>query len=175
MPTFYLMCGIPASGKSAVAEKIAESQKTVILSSDQIRRELYPGEGHQRSQNKVALQELLRRLEQAFAAGQNIIVDSVNRSAYVRRRYAIEAKQRGYHTVCVFCRKSYIYAQNANRLRVGNLGISERILMSLHEQFTPPEAYEGWNEIRIMDGNRYSLEVERQKPLPKHLLMDTTK
>lgn len=164
---FYLMCGIPASGKSTIANEIAAAEEdAVILSSDEIRRELYKGRKYNPKQNAETFSTMRYRLTRAFDAEKTIILESINRRPSERKKYAQRAKKRGYLTICVFCRKSYIYAIHANRARNDeSKRIPDEVIKKNHDYFTPPDESEGWDEIRIMDGNRYSVEVEGQKPL----------
>lgn len=41
MNDFYMMIGLPGSGKSTVAKSIASNTTAVIISSDEIRAELF--------------------------------------------------------------------------------------------------------------------------------------
>ena len=45
MTKLFLMIGLPASGKSTLAEQIAKSEDAEIVSSDNIRKELYGEDG----------------------------------------------------------------------------------------------------------------------------------
>lgn len=53
MPTFYMMCGLPGSGKSTQAKKMAEKLNASIFSSDAIRKEKYGDEAIQGNPNKI--------------------------------------------------------------------------------------------------------------------------
>lgn len=62
MVKFYMMIGLPASGKSTIAKEIAESEDAVIVSSDEIRKEF--GDVNDQSQNARVFEEAERRLKQ---------------------------------------------------------------------------------------------------------------
>lgn len=53
MNKLFMMIGIPASGKTSLAEQIAKSEGAEIVSSDSIRKELYGDESIQGDSNKV--------------------------------------------------------------------------------------------------------------------------
>lgn len=53
MPTFVLMVGLPASGKSTYAQELAEEMRAVICSSDAIRKELFGDENSQDNNEEV--------------------------------------------------------------------------------------------------------------------------
>ncbi len=62
MVKFYLLVGLPASGKSTIAKEIAKSEDAVIVSSDEIRREF--GNVNDQSQNEKVFEEVEKRLKQ---------------------------------------------------------------------------------------------------------------
>ena len=62
MVKFYMMIGLPASGKSTIAKEISESEDAVIVSSDEIRREM--GDVNDQSKNTEVFEEVERRLKQ---------------------------------------------------------------------------------------------------------------
>jgi predicted kinase len=170
MPIFYLICGIPASGKSSVAEKIAAKTSAVIISSDEIRRKIYKDKVYNPNQNKETFAMVRRQFRTALNSNQNIILDAINAWPSERKLYGSRAKKRGYRIVCVFCEKHYIYAINANRVRGDEYkkNIPAHIIKKHYYKFRPPDKSEGWDEIQINNGDRYSVVIERQKPLGVH-------
>jgi len=162
MPIFYLMCGIPASGKSTVAQKIAAMENAVILSPDDIRRELFKDNKYNLRQNKQVFRLFRLRLTEAFKSGENIVIDAINRRGYERKKYAERAKKKGYHTICVYCKKDRHYALYANNMRDEAKRVPDGVINTNCYFFTTPDKNEGWDEIRVNDGNKYSVEIERQ-------------
>lgn len=61
MSKLYMMIGLPASGKSSIAKKIAKSEDAVIVSSDDIRKEL--GNINDQSQNEKVFEIAEKRLK----------------------------------------------------------------------------------------------------------------
>ena len=57
-----MMIGLPASGKSTIAKELSKSEDAVIVSSDEIRREL--GDINDQSQNTKVFEEVEKRLKQ---------------------------------------------------------------------------------------------------------------
>ena len=43
MPTLYLMCGLPGSGKTTLAKKLEQEASALRLTGDEWMHELYPG------------------------------------------------------------------------------------------------------------------------------------
>jgi predicted kinase len=162
MPLFILICGTPASGKSSVAKMIAEDVNAVILSFKEIRKEANKKEEYGSVNEKV--RQILRiKLREKLMSGDNIVLDAINRVRSERKEYVYWAKMRGYDTICVYCTKDYDYAIYANSMRNKMTRVSEDIIIKNYNLFIPPDESEGWDEIYINDGNKYSVEIERQK------------
>ena len=163
MPLFYLICGIPASGKSTIAKQIAAENHFIVISSDEIRQELYPGKKYNPKQNEKTFRIFKSRITEAFKAENNIIIDAINRRPSERKLLAERAKKKGYHTVCVYCKKDSKYAVKANRMRDEAKRVPDEVIINNHNLFNPPTESESWDEIRVNDGNKYSIETEKQK------------
>lgn len=57
-----MMIGLPASGKSTIAKEFSKSEDAIIVSSDEIRKEL--GDVNDQSQNTKVFEEVEKRLKQ---------------------------------------------------------------------------------------------------------------
>ena len=159
MQTFYLMCGIPASGKSTVAQHIAQKTNAVIISSDEIRRELYSGQEYDPEQNRETFKVLGQRFRATLKTGQNVIIDAVNRRPSERKKYEASAKKQGYCTICVFCEKSCENAIRANHSRPKEKRIPDGVIRlndaAFTDYFTAPRQKEGWNKFWTVDGDSF--------------------
>ena len=78
-PKLIVLCGIPGAGKTSFAKKLLEDSyykdKTIHLSSDKIREELYGNEATQGDPSEVFSLMQTRAIE-ALNNGQNVIYDS---------------------------------------------------------------------------------------------------
>lgn len=90
-PKFYMLCGLPASGKSHYALDLQRimsnetNEKTVIVSSDNIRKELYGDENIQGNPEEV-FNLVHERILQSLNNGVNVIYDATN----LKRKYRLE-------------------------------------------------------------------------------------
>jgi len=167
MQKLYIICGIPVSGKTSVAEKIREKEDAVIISFDEIRRTLFPEQKYKASQLKLVFNDLWQRFLFAISAGQNIVIDAMNKTPAERARYIRLGKENGYQIVCIFCKKYFSYAIMENKRRNVKNRYPEGVIKKLYDEFIPPDVSEGWDVIFVMDGDWYSVEVDGYKPL-KH-------
>ncbi|MCF3609112.1 ATP-binding protein [Planktothrix agardhii 1033] len=73
----HLMIGVPGSGKSTVAQQLADLTQGLIISTDRIREQLYGDEIIQGNWLEIE-RKVLQEMEQAIASSQPIIYDATN-------------------------------------------------------------------------------------------------
>ena len=84
MSKLIIMVGLPASGKSTQTIKYANQNRTTIVSTDEIRRELY-GNPETQGNGQDVFNEAYRRIEIALRAGDTVVFDATNLKARNRR------------------------------------------------------------------------------------------
>jgi predicted kinase len=85
----YVMVGAPGSGKSTEAKKIADREKAVIVSGDDIRAELYGSAQIQGNWTEIH-DRIEEEVEKAAALGRTVILDGTHyRAAYRRQAIAM--------------------------------------------------------------------------------------
>lgn len=157
MQIFYMMVGLPGSGKSSAASYI---QDAVIHSSDAIRDELLGDENDQSKQQDV-FDVLHKRVLNDLKAGKNAVYDATNIS--YKRRMGFLHQVRALHipelkTMCVFLATPYekCLEQNAARDRV----VPEDVIKRMYTKFDVPMYGEGWDMISIMGDEDLSGQVD---------------
>lgn len=144
MVKFYMLIGLPGSGKSEIARQLADSN-TVILSSDAIRKEFYGDESIQDDPAKI-FEEMQRRTIAALKSGKNAIYDATNISRKKRKHLLssinIPCKKIAY---VVWARYETCLARDAAR----NRNVGESVIKRMLLNFQPPYYDEGWNDIEF--------------------------
>lgn len=77
MTTLYIMAGLPASGKSHIAESICKKTGAEIICKDDLREQLC-GDVNDQSKNKEIHQIYLQKLKEELMAGRSVIADATN-------------------------------------------------------------------------------------------------
>ena len=77
MPTLYILIGPPACGKSTFAKLMRGYDLGTIVSSDQVRKQLYGDESVQKDHAKV-FAICHNKIKDAIADGQDVIFDATN-------------------------------------------------------------------------------------------------
>lgn len=154
---FYMLVGLPGSGKSSVAMKMMgeadEAMKPVWLSSDCIRKELFGSESVQEESHKVFDLMRIRTLE-ALKSGKDVIYDACNISSKHRRAFLQNLKKLDCEKICIVVATPYIKCleRNAGRSRV----VSDEVIERMYKTWTTPALFEGWDSMEIIfaDGTK---------------------
>lgn len=145
--TLVVMFGVPASGKSYIAEKLAEQFDAYIASSDAIREELY-GTAECQDNPDIVFSILQRRAGEELKAGGTVIIDATAliRKYRVSNLKTYEGKFK--KSILVICATDpdIIYKQNSARDRT----VPEDVIQRMFKNMSFPRADEGWDEIYIL-------------------------
>lgn len=147
-----MMVGIAASGKSTLAEKIAEKENAKIFSSDALRAELY-GDENDQSHNGEVFNELHRRIKEHLRAGGNVIYDATNLNMKRRMTFLQELKKIPCikKAVVVLCPYNDAIIRNASRKRQ----VPADVIKKHIKQFQIPMKFEGWDSIDFVNSASY--------------------
>jgi putative nucleotidyltransferase with HDIG domain len=142
-----MMIGIPGSGKSTLAKRIAEKDdNTIILSSDEIRQELYGDESIQDNPAKVFALMHSRTIE-ALNKGKSVIYDATNISVKSRKgiMQIIESFKIEKEAIIVARPFEDCIKMNNNRKRQ----VPEYVIQKMYKNFQMPYYFEGFTNIKI--------------------------
>ena len=148
MAKFTILVGLPSSGKSTLAKKLAERDGAMIISSDAIRAELYGDESIQSDPAKV-FRIMKERAVRALNEGNDVVYDATNINA--KKRAALLKELRGQapnlwaECVIVLCPYGVCLARNRARNRV----IPEDAIKRMLCNFQIPYFNEGWDAIFV--------------------------
>ena len=158
-PTLIMMVGISSSGKSTRAkELINKYAPAIIISSDDLREELY-GDRFNQTHNDEVFAELNRRVKKEILDGNNVIVDAMNITMKSRRGILDNVKD-----LCCW-KMAYIMATRPTvcfrRNGYRNNPLEEKILSFMIARFQIPFYEEGFDYIKIY----HETEFERENLL----------
>lgn len=147
MTTFYMLCGLPGSGKSYWAREKAKPYD-VIISSDSIREELYGDASIQEAPSHV-LNIMFQRTRAALKTGHTTFYDATNLSSRRRLNLVKSLKKMfpdiHYYCVVMATPIDVCHERNGMRERVVPTHVIDRML----RQFEMPCEGEGWDKILI--------------------------
>lgn len=148
-----MIVGLPASGKSKIADELSVKENAIIHSSDSLREELF-GDVNECNKNNELFQELHKRIKQDLKDSKNVIYDATNISWKRRKAFLEELKKINCQKICYLIATPYdiCLQQNKNRERQ----VPEHVIRKMYLNFYIPQLYEGWDEIHITwNENKY--------------------
>jgi predicted kinase len=150
-PRFYLMVGIPGSGKTTYARRYLS--QALRISLDDLRLMLTGVSYQPRWESRViaighaALEAALAR---AYAWNQDVLLDATNVTRERRKHYLRLAEQYRLPVVAVFVPVAVDEAVARDRQRRHPVG--EEVVRHYHEQLQPPTGDEGFVEVITANG-----------------------
>lgn len=146
MANFYMMVGLPGSGKTTFAHNI--EKEAVVISSDIIRKELWGSEEKQ-GDNKIVFEELEKRVMENLAADKSVVYDATNIKAKKRKDFLYRLRKiPNVNTVCMLM--SVPYEQCLERDNERGRVVPEEVIEKMYMNFEVPQIREGWNQINII-------------------------
>lgn len=145
MNKFYMLAGLPDSGKSYLAERLAE-KGAVWISSDAVRKELYGSESVQGNTEDI-FGTMKSRTIKALRAGQDVVYDACNINSKKRTAFLNDIRKLPCWKVCVICAVPYEMCLKRNTER--DRHVPAYAIIRMYKSWHTPAYYEGWDEIRI--------------------------
>lgn len=144
MTKFYMMVGLPASGKSTYAKLLAEEIDGIVVSSDGIRAEWYGDEAIQGDAGKI-FREVEQRCKNALGAGQSVVMDATNMNAKKRTNFLRQMPS--CYKACIVMAVSFdvCIARDEKRSR----SVGPAVMEKMRKSFQMPYYNEGWDHIEI--------------------------
>lgn len=146
VPTIYVLCGLPGSGKSEFAKKLSEESGAIIHSSDSIRAEVYGDENDQAHNNEV-FNILHKRIKENLLAGRSVIYDATNINKKRRICYLNTLKNIPCIKTCVVIATSY--EKCLSNVQARKRKLPREVLFKKYVSWQPPHISEGWDSIAI--------------------------
>lgn len=152
MPELNIMIGIPGSGKSSYACKYLLNDKTVYLSSDNIRKEMFGFEDQ--THNQQVFDRMRRETINALDSNFNVIYDATNISEKRRKNIIRLAKEKGaIVNAYLLCTPiSVVLERNITRIE---RKIPWDKLVQMIQTVEVPMYYEGFDNIYLIDGETF--------------------
>jgi aminoglycoside phosphotransferase family enzyme/predicted kinase len=154
-PGVVLMCGLPGSGKSFIARRIAAATGAEWLRADEIRKGLagvrltdrLAPEAYTPAAAQSVYDELARRARGALAGGRSVILDATLRSPEARAATLASVARVGMRVLIVHCHAGEEETRSRLARRAGEgrdpSDATFAVYRSMRDEFIPPTASEG--------------------------------
>jgi len=146
--TLYFMVGLPGSGKTTYAKRLAKENNAVRFSSDDIREEI-GADGGDQSKHKEVFNILHKRLNDALTNSKDCIYDATNINAKKRAAFVREFKKKfpDCEFVCIVMATPIEYCKRFNFARDRKVPID--VIDRMYNNWQTPYYNEGWDKILL--------------------------
>lgn len=144
---FIIMVGPPGCGKSSIAKKIADTYSNfVIVSPDNIRKELFGDESIQKHNDEV-FAVVYKRLSTYLNEGRNVIYDATNCRTTYRFKILDICKPIAKKIICLVSTVSMSECLRRNEMR--EYKVPENVIERMYINYTrhSPTIFEGYDAI----------------------------
>lgn len=140
---FVMMVGLPASGKSTVAKEMSEQAGMALLSSDEIRKEIFNDESNQ-DNNSMVFEIMNNRLKENIKKGISCIYDATNINSK-RRKAILSQVPKDVRKTCIYVGVNYreCIKRDLQRERV----VGAEVIEKMYKSMQIPMYHEGWDDI----------------------------
>lgn len=97
-PTLVLLCGLPGTGKSYLAQKLAERLPLVVVASDHVRQALFPEPTYTGEEHYIVHSTCKRIIGELLQEEHSVICDATNLHSRHRQQYYALADE---HEACL--------------------------------------------------------------------------
>ena len=154
MPKFYMLIGVPASGKSTW--RAQHQGDAVVVSTDDILDQTAAARGQTynevfKENIKFATQLAEQRAKDAFAAGHDVIWDQTNTSVKSRKSKLAMVPEEYERIAVVFLTPNDEEWQRRLDSRPGK-SIPQNILLAMKSSLAFPDPGEGFHRIEVVGG-----------------------
>lgn len=87
-----LVLGLPGSGKSYFAVRLAQKINAEYLNSDQIRKEMFPERTYSDSEKAKVYEDLLKKMKEAIDKGKDMVLDATFYKNKIREPFITNSK-----------------------------------------------------------------------------------
>ena len=140
MPKFYMLVGLPGSGKSTYSKTIEDA---VIISSDALRKELYGSE----EELGNPFEEMIKRTIDALKNGRDVVFDATNLNTKKRRHIVERIKKYADYKKAIVIATPYTECLKRNAER--DRHVPEEVIKHMYMTFSMPCKQEGFDEVSI--------------------------
>lgn len=91
-PFVIIVLGLPGSGKSYFAERLAKSLHVEYVNSDRLRKELFPKRMYSEEEKQKVYDAMIKKMKETVGQGKNLVLDATFHKKTIRNAFSKKAK-----------------------------------------------------------------------------------
>lgn len=143
----YILVGVPGSGKSTYANKYLKNSNTVVLSSDELRLEMF-GDVNDQAHNQLVFNELFKRMRKLLIAGNNVVVDATNINKSIRYNVLKQVEDLNIQRIAIVLKPNIKKCYSNDLLRERSVG--KQVIDKFAKLYEEPTTAEGFNKVKFI-------------------------
>lgn len=154
---FYMLVGLPGSGKSTYAQKLLDENYNIVsVSSDQIREQMFGDESIQ-GDPKLVFKEVKNRVIDNLKLGYSVILDATNVTIKNRRDFLNDIKSQFNITCECHVILAPIFECIYNQLLRSRI-VTKDVIIKFAKRFQVPTYYlEDWDYIKFYNNTKIDM------------------
>ncbi len=134
-----IVCGLPGSGKSTLARALARRRGAAILSSDLVRKRMFPNPTYSEDEKERVYGEMASLCREALEKGGDVVADATFYRRSQRERFAALAAGAGTSARFILCTlpQDEVKRRLGRRERGGPSDADFAVHMRLRQEFEP--------------------------------------
>lgn len=143
--------GLPGTGKSYFAKRLADQLDTAFISSDKVRREILSQPGYTPGQKSLVYDEMLGRMRKLAAEGKSVVLDATFSSRHQRQNFrnAALAMDQSWFLIYLTAEEDLIKQRVGKKRKHSDAGFD--IYLKLKEEYDP--IYQKHLELESRENN----------------------
>lgn len=169
MQELIMLCGLPASGKSTIAQQYYEKGYEV-LSSDRMRIELF-GDVNNQENNVKLFETLYREARQLLYNRFNVVIDATNISSKYRisglesilkntRKDKIQLDKNNINVIAEIIACPYNECLDRNKTR--DRKVIAGVIEGMYKSWQTPITQEGFDEVRVIYTSETEFDIDEE-------------
>lgn len=147
MGTLFILMGIPCSGKSTYAKKFFCESNTIIISTDEIRKELTGTYKYSQKTNNAVFETAKSRVEYYLSRNFNVYFDATNTKKSSRKNFIDISKKHHSKVVCIVLNTPLEICKKRNSKRKIDRRIPIETLTTMSSSVESVSESEGFDKI----------------------------
>ena len=136
---FYVLCGLPASGKTTLSQELAKTTKSKLYCFDD-----YP-DSHNPRKSKEVKEQMYQGILADLSQGCNIVLDDLHTQKEWRENLLAIIEDINCKKILIVMETPIGECLRRNKQRINRL--PEFVIQILNQRYEAPTLDEGWDEI----------------------------
>lgn len=86
-----IVCGLPGSGKSYFASRLAGENNAEYVNSDRLRKDMFQSRTYSEQEKTAVYNAMLERMNEAISSKRNLVIDATFHYSKIRQRFITNA------------------------------------------------------------------------------------